>query len=58
MEVPQLVIAAAGPLWVGDAIKLPQDRRDLMLAVDISGSMKETDMQVQGGYTNRITAVK
>ena len=53
-----LLIAAAGPLWVGDAVKLPQDRRDLMLAVDISLSMQETDMQVQGGYTDRITAVK
>jgi len=50
--------AAAGPVWVGEPINLPQDRRDLMLAVDISGSMKEQDMLVNGQYIERITAVK
>jgi len=53
-----LLCAAAGPMWVGEPINIPQDRRDLMLAVDISGSMEETDMKVSGGYTDRITAVK
>lgn len=53
-----LVTAAAGPMWVGEPVNIPQERRDLMLAVDISGSMEETDMKVNGGYTNRITAVK
>lgn len=53
-----LLIAAARPTWVGEPVNLPQDRRDLMLAVDISGSMREQDMQVNRGYTDRITAVK
>lgn len=53
-----LLIAVARPTWVGDPVNLPQDRRDLMLAVDISGSMVEQDMLVNRGYTNRITAVK
>ncbi|MBX2848641.1 MAG: VWA domain-containing protein [Acidiferrobacterales bacterium] len=53
-----LVTAAAGPVWVGEPINIPQERRDLMLAVDISVSMDETDMKVSGGYTDRITAVK
>jgi len=53
-----LLTAAARPTWIGDPVALPQERRDLMLAVDISMSMRETDMRVQGGYTNRITAVK
>jgi len=53
-----LVAAAAGPMWVGEPISIPQERRDLMLAVDISPSMDETDMPVSGGYTDRITAVK
>ena len=53
-----LLCAAAGPMWVGEPVNIPQDRRDLMLAVDISGSMQETDMKVTGGYTDRITAVK
>lgn len=53
-----LLIAAARPTWVGEPVNLPQERRDLMLAVDISGSMRERDMLVAGGYTDRITAVK
>ena len=53
-----LVCASAGPMWVGEPVNIPQDRRDLMLAVDISGSMKEADMLVSGGYTTRIRAVK
>lgn len=53
-----LVTAATGPMWVGEPISIPQERRDLMLAVDISGSMEESDMKVSGGYTDRITAVK
>jgi len=53
-----LVLAVARPTWVGEPVSLPQDRRDLMLAVDISGSMKEADMLLGQDYTNRITAVK
>ena len=53
-----LLTAAARPTWVGDAVSVPQDRRDLMLAVDISLSMRETDMLVQKQYTDRLSAVK
>lgn len=53
-----LLTAAARPTWVGDAVSVPQDRRDLMLAVDISLSMRETDMVVQKQYTDRLSAVK
>ncbi len=53
-----LVIAVARPTWIGDPVNLPQDRRDLMLAVDISGSMREQDMLINNRYTDRITAVK
>ena len=53
-----LVAAAAGPLWVGEPVNLPQERRDLMLAVDISLSMEEQDMLVNNRYIDRITAVK
>lgn len=53
-----LVAAAARPTWVGDPVPLPQEGRDLMLAVDISKSMQEEDMQTSNGYTARITAVK
>ena len=53
-----LLVAVARPTWVGEPVSLPQERRDLMLAVDISGSMKEADMLLGREYTNRITAVK
>lgn len=53
-----LLTAAARPGWIGDPVALPQERRDLMLAVDISMSMREVDMQMHNGYTDRITAVK
>jgi len=53
-----LVTAVARPNWVGEPISLPQDRRDLMLAVDISRSMLEDDMLVNNQYIDRISAVK
>ncbi len=53
-----MVCAAAHPSWVGNSISLPQEQRDLMLAVDISKSMQENDMQLQDRYVERITAVK
>lgn len=53
-----LVSAAARPTWVGDPVPLPQEGRDLMLAVDISKSMQEEDMQASAGYASRINAVK
>ncbi len=53
-----LVCAAARPQWIGDAITLPAAGRDLMLAVDISPSMKETDMIVKGFQATRLDAVK
>jgi Ca-activated chloride channel family protein len=53
-----LITAVARPTWVGDPVNLPQDRRDLMLAVDISGSMQQQDMLVNNRYIDRITAVK
>lgn len=53
-----LVLAAARPLWVGDAVELPNSGRDLMLAVDISGSMRVEDMRIGSGLARRIDAVK
>jgi len=53
-----LVTAVARPNWVGEPITVPQDRRDLMLAVDISRSMFEDDMLVNNRYIDRITTVK
>lgn len=53
-----LLIAAANPQWVGEPIGMPNSGRDLLVAVDISGSMKIEDMNDQGQTINRLTAVK
>lgn len=52
------LLALARPVYLGDLVEVPQDRRDLLLAVDISESMLEEDMQVNNGYVDRISAVK
>lgn len=53
-----LITAAAGPTWIGDPITLPSSGRDLLIAVDLSGSMDIEDMQVRGEAVPRIIAVK
>ncbi|MBF0264542.1 MAG: VWA domain-containing protein [Gammaproteobacteria bacterium] len=53
-----LLSTIAQPQWVGDPIKLPVSGRDLLLAVDLSGSMQEEDMQIDGKMYNRLIAVK
>lgn len=53
-----LVIAAARPQFVGEPVQLPVSGRDLMLAVDLSGSMQTEDMSVRGDAVSRLTAVK
>lgn len=53
-----LVAAATGPHWLGDAVSLPASGRDLMLAVDLSGSMQIEDMQINNEAVQRIVAVK
>ena len=53
-----LITAVARPQWVGEAVELTVSGRDLMLAVDLSGSMEVEDFQVQGRTVNRLTATK
>ena len=53
-----LLLAAARPVWIGDPVELPNSGRDLMLAVDISGSMKIEDMQINKAVVSRIEAVR
>jgi Ca-activated chloride channel family protein len=53
-----LVISAMRPQWLGDAIELPVSGRDLMLAVDLSGSMETADFQLNGDMVDRLTATK
>ncbi|MCW8929380.1 MAG: VWA domain-containing protein [Gammaproteobacteria bacterium] len=53
-----LITASAQPKWSGEAIEIPVSGRDLMLAVDISGSMETADMFFAKDAVNRLTAVK
>ena len=53
-----LVIAAARPQWLGEPISIPSQGRDLMLAVDLSGSMNQEDMVVNNRQVNRLTMIK
>ncbi len=52
------ILAAARPQWIGEMVSLPTTGRDLMLAIDISGSMATEDMQVNGDYVDRLSVVK
>jgi Ca-activated chloride channel family protein len=53
-----LLLACARPEWVGEPLPLAASGRDLMVAVDVSGSMEQRDMQWQGQEVNRLTLVK
>lgn len=53
-----LVCAIANPTWLDEPMTLPNEGRDIMLAVDLSGSMTEQDMAYQGQYVDRLTMVK
>ena len=53
-----LVFAAARPQWLGEPVSIPDEGRELMLAVDLSGSMKIDDMEVNGRQVNRLTMIK
>ena len=53
-----LIIAAARPQYLGDPVELPVSGRDLMLAVDLSGSMEVEDFEINGEAVDRLTATK
>lgn len=53
-----LLLAAARPQWIGEIEELPISGRDLLLAVDISGSMDTQDMVLNGRAVNRLAVVK
>ncbi len=53
-----LLLAAAKPQWQGDPVHLPVAGRDLMLAVDLSGSMREKDFVLNSRRVDRLTATK
>ena len=53
-----LVIAAARPQWLGEPIEQAVSGRDLMLAIDLSGSMQEQDFFIHGRKVDRLTAAQ
>lgn len=53
-----LVLGAARPQWLGEPVNLPLAGRDLMLAVDISGSMASEDYTLNGHPATRLDVVK
>lgn len=53
-----LVTASARPQLLGEPVSIPAEGRDLMLAVDLSGSMKVDDMTVNGRQVNRLEMIK
>jgi len=53
-----LVVSAARPQWIGEIESLPVTGRDLLLAVDISGSMDTQDMVLNKIAVNRLKVVK
>ncbi|NWJ66318.1 VWA domain-containing protein [Vibrio parahaemolyticus] len=53
-----LVVACARPVWFGEPVEFQPKYRDLMLVVDLSGSMQKEDMNLDGEYIDRLSAVK
>jgi Ca-activated chloride channel family protein len=53
-----LVLAAARPERIGDEFEVPVSGRNLMLAVDLSGSMDAKDFELGNRRVDRLTATK
>ncbi|OLI45858.1 vWA domain-containing protein [Xanthomonas oryzae] len=53
-----LCAALARPQQLGEVIQPPREARQMMLAVDLSGSMNEPDMVLGGKVVDRLTAAK
>ncbi|MBT0587517.1 vWA domain-containing protein [Alteromonas oceanisediminis] len=53
-----LVIAASNPRYLGEPISIPNEAREMMIAVDLSGSMETKDMQINGQQVDRLVMIK
>ncbi len=53
-----LLFALAGPRWVGEPEPLTREGYDIILALDISGSMELSDMMMHGRPATRLSVVK
>jgi len=52
------VFAASRPQWIGDAVSINISGRDLMMAVDLSDSMRTADFEINGQTVDRLSAAK
>lgn len=53
-----IVLALAGPRWIGEPQPLAREGYNIMLALDISGSMELSDMMLHGRPATRLAVVK
>lgn len=53
-----LVLASTRPQWLGEAVNIPSEGREMMIAVDLSGSMQVEDMVLNGRAVNRLDMLK
>lgn len=53
-----MVVAISGPRWVGNPEPIKREGRNIMLALDLSGSMQQSDMKINGRPVTRLTIVK
>ncbi len=53
-----LVLASIKPVWIDEGKKIPIKGRDIMLAIDLSGSMRERDFTVNNKRLDRLSVVK
>jgi len=53
-----VIIAMSRPQWLGEAIDIPSEGREMMIAVDLSGSMEIEDMSLNGRGVNRLQMLK
>lgn len=53
-----LVCALAGPRWVGEPLPVEREGYNIMLALDLSGSMEITDMILHDRPVSRLMVVK
>jgi len=53
-----LIVATARPQHIGDELDVPVSGRNLMLAVDLSGSMDQKDFELGSARVDRLTATK
>ena len=53
-----LVMAAMRPVWLGSPIPVQNNARNIMLALDVSGSMGEEDFDLRGHPVTRLDMLK